>query len=768
MRVLLRLLRRILSVIGGLILLGAVGLGGLVWLSLPGGDRSLSIPGLSAPAEVAFDQDGVPRIRAASMLDAATALGYVHARDRMFQMELMRRAASGRLAELFGARALPMDRMMRTLGLARRAAEDEQALPADGQAMLAAYARGVNAWIVQRGRFAAPEFVLLGAPEPWQPSDSLLWGKTMGLWLSMNWRTELARWRLEGKMPREAILALWPDQHESGRADAPVGQAAAVDAARFAAALPGFPAPFTQPDRASNEWAVDGSHSATGAPLLAGDPHLGFGFPALWYLARIDTPEGTLAGATSPGVPLMVLGHNGRIAWTFTTNGADVQDIFIETPVGPDQYQTPDGPRPFTVREERIRVWGQRDEVLRVRETRHGPVISDLFDTPGPILAVEMANLAPGDTAAEGLLALNRAGSVLEAGTAAALITAPVQNLLVADRRIIGLFVTGRVPIRKSGDGAMPVDGANGAHDWTGWAAGEQLPRYVAPASGVLVNANERVAPPDFPVFLGRDWFADWRTRRIRTLLAAPGAQSVESFTRMQVDITSDMARQMLPALLSVPAPPGLAGAARALLEGWDGTMAMDRPQPLIFQAWMDRFYAALLRRTGGDGAAAPPPEFLPAALLPGGAHWCGGDCAALLTEALQDAAAGLAARFGDDPAAWRWGVAHEAVFAHPVLGQIPLLSRLGRITVPVPGSATTIFAEATGAAGFQAVLGPEYRGVYDLADLDRSRFVIAPGQSGNVFSPQARAFVGRWRDGGTVALTAAPAQVSARLRLSP
>jgi penicillin G amidase len=769
MRFFLRLLRRGLSVIGGLILLGVVGLGGLIWLSLPGGDQSLSIPGLSAPVDVAFDQDGVPRIRAATMLDAATALGYVHARDRMFQMDLMRRAASGRLAELFGARALPMDRQMRTLGLARRAAEDEPTLPADGQAILAAYARGVNAWISQRGRFAAPEFVLLGAPEPWRPSDSLLWGKTMGLWLSMNWRTELARWRLEGTMPREAILALWPDQHESGRADAPVGQSAArVDAARLAAALPAFPAPFTQPDRASNEWAVDGSHTVTKAPLLAGDPHLALGFPALWYLARIDTPEGTLAGATSPGVPLMVLGHNGRIAWTFTTNGADVQDIFVETPVGPDHYQTPDGPRPFTVREERIRVRGQRDEVLRVRETRHGPVISDLFNANGPILAVEMANLAPGDTAAEGLLALNRAGSVEEAGKAAALITAPVQNLLVADQRTIGLFVTGRVPIRKSGDGAMPVEGADGAHDWVGWAAGDQLPHYVAPASGVLVNANERVAPPDFPVFLGLDWFADWRARRIRALLASPEPQSVESFTRMQVDVVSDMARQMLPALLSIPAPSGLAGTARALLEGWDGAMTMDRPQPLIFEAWMDRFYAALLHGTGGDGAVAPPPEFLATALLPGGAHWCGGDCTSLLTQALQDAIVGLSARYGTDPATWRWGAAHEAVFAHPVLGHIPLLARLARIAIPVPGSATTIFAEATGPAGFQAVLGPEFRGVYDLADLDRSRFVIAPGQSGNVFSPRARDFLRRWRDGGTVALTARPEQTSAHLHLSP
>ncbi len=768
MRSVLRLIRRLFTIFGGLILLLAVGIGGLVFLTLPGRDQSLSIPGLSAPVDVVFDADGIPRIRAATMRDAAAALGYVHARERMFQMELMRRAASGRLAELFGARALPMDRMMRTLGLAHRAAADYAALPADGKLMLDAYASGVNAWISRRGRLASPESLVFGAPEPWRPVDSLLWGKTIGLWLSMNWRTELARWRLDGTMPRALILALWPDQHEAGRADAPAGQSAAANPLFD---LPDFPAPFTQPARASNAWAVDGRHSATGAPLLAGDPHLALGFPALWYLAQIDTPEGVLVGATSPGVPLLVLGHNGRIAWTFTTNGADVQDVFIETPVGPDHYRTPDGPRPFTVREERIRVRGAPDQTLRVRETRHGPLISDLAPGSGPLLAVAMANLEPGDTAAEGLFALNRAGSVAEAGEAAQRITSPVQNMIVADRNGIGLFVTGRVPIRKAGDGAMPVEGADGAHDWTGWASGTRLPHYVAPESGVLVNANERVAPADFPVFMGRDWFADWRARRIRALLGG-GPHTIDDFTRMQVDVTSEMARQMLPALLAVPAPDGMAAKARALLDGWDGKMAMDAPQPLIFEAWIGHFYDALLRRNGvlaaGAQAAAPLPEFLPSALLPGGAHWCGGDCAEMLGAALRDAAAELSARFGADPAGWRWGAAHRAVFAHPVLGRIPVLSKFGRIAIAVPGSDATVFAEATGAVDFQAILGPEFRGVYDLSDLDRSRFVIAPGQSGNVFSPLARSFLQRWRDGDTVTMTAGVARESERIRLLP
>ena len=258
-----------------------------------------------------------------------------------------------------------------------------------------------------------------------------------------------------------------------------------------------------------------------------------------------------------------MLGRNNHIAWTFTTTGADVQDMFVETPVGAGRYQTPEGPQPFTSREERIAVRGQPDVVLTVRETRHGPVISDLFDPPG---SPDRA----GAGGRHGQSAAGRYGSrradgaeqratVADAGKAAALISSPVQNLLVADAKTIGLFVTGRVPIRRAGDGEMPVPGAEGKFDWIGWAFGEQLPHYVEPASGRLVNANERIAPPDFPVFVGRDWFADWRARRIRELLSHSDRHTAADFARMQMDVKSSFAEQVLPALLSIPprrAPP--------------------------------------------------------------------------------------------------------------------------------------------------------------------------------------------------------------------
>ncbi len=372
MRRLGRLLLRLLTGLLVLLLLLGGGAAGALWWALPGTHETAHIPGLSAPVSISFDADDIPRIRAANALDAAAALGFVHARDRMFQMDLMRRAAAGRLSAVFGSAALDYDRLMRTLGLARSAEADYQALPASTRAILAAYARGVNAWIARRGRFAAPEFLVLGAPEPWVGTDSLLWAKTMGMWLSGNWRTELARLALAGKLPQQRIDQLWPPQTDPGNPEALADPRAAdrsfaAAARRLLAVLPGFPAPFTQPSHASDEWAVDGAHSDTGAPLLAGDPHLAFDFPGLWYLARIDTPGGVLAGATAPGVPFMVLGHNAHIAWTFTTTGADVQDVFVETPTDATHYQTPDGPRAFGTRQERIKVRGAPDVVMTVR-----------------------------------------------------------------------------------------------------------------------------------------------------------------------------------------------------------------------------------------------------------------------------------------------------------------------------------------------------------------------------------------------------------------
>ena len=752
----LRALRSLLLGLLALVVLTALAAAAAIWRTLPATNDQAAIPTLSAPVHVALDADGIPRIQAANDTDAAAALGYVHARDRMFQMELMRRNASGRLSELAGPVTLRQDRYMRTLGLHRRAETELAALPPSVRAQLDAYAAGVNAWIARRGRFAAPEFLLFGPPEPWAPVDCLLWGKTMALYLSGNDREELARLAALKTLSPARARALWPRQDATPPADASLAPAAT----RLAAAIPAFPAPFTQPATASNEWAVNGANSLTGAPLLAGDPHLGYAMPAIWYLARINTPASTLAGATAPGLPFLVLGHNRHIAWSFTTTGADTEDVFIETPLPGNRYQTPEGPRPFETHEERIKVRGAPDDVIQVRETRHGPVLSDLGDPNGPVLAVAMASLAPGDTAAAGLLALNQAKSLSEAAQAAPRITAPVQNLLVADHDGIGLFTTGRVPLRKSGDGALPVQGADGQHDWIGFASGDALPHEANPASGRLVNANERTAGPEFPVFMGADWFGDWRARRIRALLDTRSTHSVASFVAMQADVTSAFAQAMLPRLLQTEPSDAKSRAALASLHRWDGTMRTDWPQPLLFNDWMRRFVTALQQHNdlppGLEGASS---DAIARALGPQGNAsqanaqanaWCGKDCPVLL-------AATLAAAARDGGRDSRWGDAHQAEFPHPLLTRLPLVGRFFTWSIEQPGDGTTLFRGDMRGNSYASVHGPAYRGVYDLADLDRSEFAIAPGQSGNPFSGLAGNWLHRWRDGKTTRLPASP-----------
>ncbi len=737
---------------------------GAVVLTLPRTNDTAEIPGLSAPVSVGFDSDGIARIRATTELDGAAAIGFVHARDRMFQMELMRRAAAGTISELAGPRALPLDRTMRVLGVRYRAEQELAALPADTRAMLDAYARGVNAWLAQHGRFSSLQSVVLGRPAPWSALDSLLWGKTLGLYLSGNWREELARaGLLDRGAPRDKIDQLWPPQDDTPGPSASAAQPGeAIYAALLDRLIPSFPDPFTLPSTASNEWAVDGAHSTTGAPLLAGDPHLAYSKPGIWYLARIDTPTSTLVGATAPGVPFLVIGRNRDIAWTFTTAGADTQDVFIEQPLPDRRYQTPTGPAAFTTRTERIGVRGEPDQVLTVRETRHGPVVSDIAGAGGPVYAAAIASLQPDDDAATGLLAINRARTVAEAGLAAPIMTSPVQNLLVADKTGIGQFTTGRVPVRKAGDGEWPVDGADGAHDWVGWASGTALPHVVNPASGRIVNGNERTAPPSFPVFMGKDSFGDWRAQRVRQLLGND-KHSVADFSLMQVDVTSTFATAMLPFLLARPLQPGIAGQAAATLAHWDGSMEMDVPQPLIFNAWVQRFGALVLERNRLPANASRPwADWVAWLLRTGGSGWCGdGGCGPVLDQALQQSVAGLAKRFGPDPAAWRWGVAHDALFADPI---VPLFNRF----IPQPGDDTTIFRGGWGPGSFTALHGPGYRGVYDLSDGDRSRFIITPGQSGHPFSRHAADLMQRWRDGDGLAIEPSSTQLEDTLALRP
>ena len=776
----------------GIAVLLAVVLGGgyvLVDSARPQTDGTVALAGIDAPVSILRDGYGIPRIVATSERDAYFALGYVHAQDRFFQMEFMRRAGAGRVSEIIGASALPLDRWMRVLGLYRLAEAALKRLSPPVIESLEAYARGVNAYLDSHSGLVSVELALLFAtPEKWRPADSLVWARLMGMRLSANSRAETLRARLSEFLPTERIDELWPDIAR----DAPPTVAAPGRPSLFDTLLAHWPEAIA-PVTASNVWAVSGSHTETGSPILANDPHLGFRAPGLWYLARIETPTLAVAGATVPGVPMTILGHNGSIAWGMTTTDSDTQDLFVERvdPEDPNRYLTPEGSRRFDMRVERIRVRGGEDVTLAVRSTRHGPVISDVdaktasIAKPGHVVALAAAALREDDMTGEAVWRLNRARTWEDFNAALAHFHAPHQNVVYADTGgNIGIVAPGRVPVRRSGDGRYPVPGWTGAHDWTGFIPYDALPRLFNPESGRIVNANHAVVGPDYPYRLGHGDTPPYRTMRIHALLDAGKSRTRAEAGAMQSDAVSLAARELLPLMLGAVRETDSRAAVLARLRGWDGTMDRRRAEPLIFTAWL----RALNRRLYGDetggvflGLWRLRPVFVRETLKRNDG-WCDDiatpsreSCAEIVAEALDDALAELGTRYGGDPADWRWGDAHYAHFGHPLFGRLPLIDRLADIRIAADGGAFTVnrgqHRSARSDTPYASVHGAGYRAVYDLADLDRSLFVQATGQSGHLTSPHYRDLTPLWRDGEFLTLgSLAPdsGEAASRLILVP
>jgi penicillin G amidase len=770
----------------------AAGGGGIFWLrtSLSQVDGVIRLAGLEAPVTVVRDRFAIPHIAAENMADAGFALGFVHAQDRLWQMEFQRRLGAGRLSEIVGPAALPGDRFMRTLGLYRRAEAGFGHLEPATRAWLEAYAAGVNAYLATRSGAPPLEFLILRHEriEPWRPADSLVWVRVMALDLSLNWQDELARARLAGRLSREQIADLWPDYPD----DAPVTLselAAGLPFDALAGALPQAPLR----GQGSNAWVVAGSRSATGAPLLANDPHLGLQAPGVWYLAHLRSPGAELIGATLPGVPAVALGNNGTIAWGLTNTGPDTQDLFVERidPSNPGRYLAPGGALPFATREEVIRIKGEEPVVLVVRETRHGPVLSGLLpDTEatfggGHAVALSWTGLDEDDATLQALLGLASARDWETFVEALSDVGSPMQNVLYADvHGHIGFIAPGRVPVRKAGDGRWPVPGWTGAYDWQGLIPYDELPRALDPQAGVLLNANNRIVPENFPHFLTADWEPAYRARRLEAALEGDG-HSLESFARLQADQLSLLAEDFLPVMLEAEAAGGEAAAMAARLSAWDRVMRVDAAEPLVFAAW----YRELSRLIYADELRDLFPAFwgirprFMARVLSEREVWCddvGTDrtetCAELIARALEIALEDLGRRFGDHPTEWRWGRAHLARMTHAPLGEQPWLAWLLNVVPPTGGDGATIdvghYRIRDPERPFANVLAPSYRGLYDLADLDRSRFVAATGQSGNPLSAHYRDLTELWRRGATVSMSRHPddyeADAIGRLRLEP
>jgi penicillin G amidase len=756
---------------------------GVLWLrsSLPITQGVITVTGLQDTVSIERDAYGVPHIRAVSLNDAYFGLGFAHAQDRLFQMEVFRRVTQGRLAELLGPKSLGTDKLIRTL---RTNSPATSAVSAEAEASIAAYVAGVNAFLGTRTGALPPEFVALGAaPAAWTIEDTKqLW--MLGLVDPANWRDELWRAGLQDVLTEDERKDLYPATPVDAPITHPDFRLTNMAVKHGNADRPTLPRlPFSDLAKAfddilpaesllpaSNIWIVSGAHTKSGKPLLANDPHgMLTSLATPHYLAELRGPGFELAGMTLPGAPFFGMGHNARIAWGMTNAAVDQADIFVERlSADGGGYETPDGVAPFRTRREVIKVKGAEDVVLEVRETRHGPVISDLDPAAravaakmgeGYVLALAGASITEGNRAPRAIEAMLRVGVAADwCGFVSALRGyEATSNIGYADSDgNIGMVTAARVPLRKKGDGFMPVPGWSGEYDWLGYVPYDELPRSYNPSQGFLVNANSRLADDSYPYPMSLEFPGYFRSRRIQDLVVQRTDHTIESMAAIQADTTSLGARMLLPVLRSTLVRDDFAQQALALLRAWDGNSSADRVEPLIFNAWLGELYRAIL----GPKLAGAAPSYLARRpdirflhdVLTQKTGWCGGAeaCARMQAATLESALHTLRAEHGDEIAKWRWGAVHTARIDHGFFADWPFADLFANAAIESGGDTTTVNVGAFrlyGPRPFEQTTGALNREIFDLSDLSKSRFMVVPGESFNVLSPHLRDLLPMWRD---------------------
>lgn len=754
--------------------------------SLPKTSGELRMSGLQHPVDIVRDKEGIPHIYAKSAHDAYFALGVVHAQDRLWQMDMNRRIAAGRVAEVLGPKAVDTDRFLRTLGVRRNAQAIVQNLAPDARAALEAYAEGVNRYLEERSGPLPPEFLLTGAPAPapWEAADSIAWMTMMAWDLSANWTQELLRMRLAQKLDMTHIQAFLPPypgdaalhtQDYTGLYRSLAGVTSQMEKVSAIA-----PASLVE-GMGSNNWVLGGARSRTGKPLLANDPHLGLTTPALWYFAHLSAPGLNVIGATLPGLPAVIIGRTDRIAWGLTNTASDVQDLYIEqiNPENPSQYRTPEGWANFEQRTETIRIKGEPDVQLAVRATRHGPVISGALpladrapmDARTHVMAFSWTALRPDDLSFQASLRLNRAHDWDEFLAATRDFGAPQQNVVYADvAGNIGFVAPARVPIRRRDNdlkGLAPAPGWDARYDWVGFIPFDELPRQYNPMSQQIVTANQKVVGPAYPHFLTSEWALPYRANRIAAMLDGAPLHDLDSFAGIQKDVVSLAAREMLPLLAKAQPKSEQGRAALKALASWDGAMEANRHEPLVYNAWLRELSRQLFAKPLGEALMKDfwelrnvhQPTVNALRTMDAGNPWCSGGqgkqslprCADVLSDSLEAALADLRNRYGEQMTSWRWGVAHEALSEHRPFSKVPSLARYFELRLPSPGDTHTVNVGRNNlrddAAPYTNRHAASLRTLYDLSNLENSRFIHSTGQSGNLLSPLYSNFAQRWVD---------------------
>ncbi len=765
-----------------------VGAGLLVLLSLLRSsasdyDRTVAVTGIKAPLEIIRDQNAIPHIYASSIGDAYFGLGFAHAQDRLWQMELMRAAARGRLSEIFGESTLATDKLTRTVDSARVARQSIGRMSKVTRQYFQRYADGINAFLETRRGLLPPEFLLFSVePAPWELLDTTYFFALVALG-SDNWQLELLRADLAQRLSQSQIDDLFPDYPR----DAPTSHSGPTTGEQQEAvnslahrvppvALAGLQ-PLIRLGRdpriaaypASNTWIVDGTRTRSGKPLLASDPHGPLSAPADYYLAHLATPELNIIGVGYPGMPVFAIGHNQHIAWGLTDIIADTADL-VTAHVVQDQpgfYRSGDRILPFETRQEVIRVKGREDVVITVRSTGQGPVISDVVEhgkltsrgTGEPVvLALSQWTLEQGNTSGQAFLRINQAENWAAFQEAMADYEM-AQNLSYADTLgNIGMISSAKVPVRSGGDGFMISQGRTGDSRSSNHLTAEQMPTTLNPEQGFLINANNKPEPWDYPNFVSREHGAPYRAEVIRKRLQQGDRLDVPAMQRLQADLESLAAAQLLPLLLDTAVNSPRAQQALDLLRGWDRQMRSSQPEPLIYTAWERHLTRLLLADEMGESFEAynaSRPEVL-AAILSRKAQWCDDihtegveTCASIKGIALEHAVEELATHYGSNMDNWTWGSAHRAVFDHDIFTRVPILNRFSDISLASDGGPHTVNqarSDYNSDTPYYQTYGPRYRQVVDLSNLANSRYMIAPGVSGNPLSPYYGHLAGAWQ----------------------
>ena len=785
--------------------------------AFPQTSGTVQITGLEGDVEIIRDTMGVPHIYADTPQDLFLAQGYVHAQDRFFQMDFWRHISYGRLSEMFGDSQVDTDTFIRTLGWGRLADKQYEAEPDEAKGILDAYAAGVNAYLDTQSpsdlsfEYSIIELLNHGyTPEPWTGAQSLAWGKVMAWDLGGNLEAEIGRSIALGVLPAERVKQLYPpypgDRNpyiiDGGPAEAgtPTALRTTVDARdalesaiTAVDALNRLTGGGEESGIGSNSWVVSGEHTPTGMPYLMNDPHLSSQMPSIWYQVGLHCRTVTdecpydVAGFSFAGVPGVIIGHNNDIAWGFTNVGPDVQDLYIEkiNPANPDQYEVNGEWVDMDIRTETISVAGGEDQEVTVRSTRHGPIISgvyeplDDFDTSGIdspneyAIAFTWTGLDDGlPSVTQPVLGINQASNFEEFKEAALLFAVPSQNMIYADTEgNIGYVVPGNIPIRTSGDGTLPVAGWTDDHEWTGFIPYDELPWLLNPDSGYIVTANNAVISEDYPYLITKDWNYGHRAKRIVSLVTSNFGIPLEDHMRLQFDSHDMNAARILPYLepaimSSTIEMDDTARIAINHLNAWDLQDIADRPGAAVWNAtWKN-----LLALTFHDD--------LPESIWPeGNSRWFEvvgtmldnpndpfwDDVTTperetrddMLAAAFHDGLDELTDSLGADASTWTWGTIHEMTFVNQSLGMSGIAiieDRFNRGPYPASGSEGVVNAVGwTSTEGFDVDWLPSMRMLVDVADWSNSLAIHTTGQSGHVDNEHYDDMIPLWLNGQNV-----------------